>query len=142
MRPAWRCQLGLIVLTSVLVPPALLLSWVPLSGDGAIDLVVKLAMWALVICFVPVLLYRRYSNSYYVSERRIEHRKGIIARNVKSIRISDLRNVNMRQGIVDRMLGIGTIEFSSAGGSGIEVAWVGILHPGAVRQQIEDLRPN
>jgi hypothetical protein len=54
--------------------------------------------------------------------------------------LADLRNVNLRQGIVERMLGIGTLEFSSAGGSGIEVSWSGVRDPADLKRRIESLR--
>jgi uncharacterized membrane protein YdbT with pleckstrin-like domain len=135
LRPAWRSQLGgltiLLVFAAVtalgLVDPV---TWGLLAVAGALALMVLLA----------VLLYRHYAHLYYVEDGRIEHRRGILGRHIRSVRLADLRNVNLRQSIVERLLGIGTIEFSSAGGSGVEVSWAGVRDPVAVKRHIEGLR--
>lgn len=59
-----------------------------------------------------VRLYRRYAHRYYIEEARI----GLLGRHIRSVRLRDARHVNLRQGILERILGIGTLELSSTGG--------------------------
>jgi membrane protein YdbS with pleckstrin-like domain len=106
-------------------------------GWGAI---VAIAGLFCLFVFGVVLLYRHYAHRYHVEDGRIEHQVGIIGRHIRCVRLADLRNVNLRQGIVERMLGIGTLEFSSAGGSGIEVSWSGVRDPADLKRRIESLR--
>jgi uncharacterized membrane protein YdbT with pleckstrin-like domain len=87
-----------------------------------------------------VVAFRRYSWRYTIDDRTIESRHGVIARNVQSIRIQDLRNVNVRQSLVQRLLRVGNVEFSSAGGAGIEVVFHGVSDPMAVKALAQRLQ--
>jgi uncharacterized membrane protein YdbT with pleckstrin-like domain len=91
-----------------------------------------------------VVIYRRYSWAYKIDNDTIESREGLIARKVKSIRIQDLRNINVNQSLVERILGVGDVEFSSAGGSGIEVVFRGVDRPlevKALAQRLQGKKP-
>jgi uncharacterized membrane protein YdbT with pleckstrin-like domain len=89
---------------------------------------------------VLTLLYRHYSWTFIIDDSTIESTKGIIARDVNSIRIEDVRNINVRQSIIQRILFIGDVEFSSAGGSGIEVAFCGVSRPMEVKNLLQSLQ--
>ncbi len=127
MRPAWRAVLPLptLVMLFTLVASA--------GNDEAFPLLIVVLLLLLLVC------YRRYTHLYSVQKERIEHCKGIIARNVSSIRVKDVRAINIKQGIAGRLLGIGTLEFSSAGGAGIEVTWWGLLNPDEIKNKIEHM---
>ena len=126
MRPAWRAVLPLPTLI-------ILLMLMPFVG---VD-VAFLLLIVVLLTILPFACYRRYAHLYSIQNGRVEHYKGILARNITSIRVKDIRNINLGQGIVGRLLGIGTLEFSSAGGAGIEVAWWGILNPDEIKNKIE-----
>lgn len=64
--------------------------------------------------------------------------RGIIAREVRAIRVEDLRNINVKRSIFHRIIGIGDIEFSSSGSSGIEVVFKGVRHPMTVMTRIQN----
>ena len=136
LRPAWRSQLGLLSL--IVLTAAITLVGGAVAGDWTG--LVAVAGLIVVLVLTMLLLYRHYAHRYYVDEGRIEHQVGIIGRQIRSVRLMDLRNVNLRQSIVERLLGIGTLEFSSAGGSGIEVRWKGIDDPAETKRRIETLR--
>ncbi|MDH3371305.1 MAG: PH domain-containing protein, partial [Gammaproteobacteria bacterium] len=85
------------------------------------------------VYLIAVVIYRRYSWAYTIDSDTIESREGIIARKVKSIRIRDLRNINVNQTLFQRIVGLGDVEFSSAGGSGIEVTFLGVDDPLTVK---------
>jgi len=85
-------------------------------------------LWLLVVVF-----YRHYAWTYTIRKGSIESRRGIIGRDVQSIRVEDLRNVNVHQSIVQRLFKVGDVEFSSAGGAGVEVTFRGVPDPLAVK---------
>jgi len=136
MRPAWRSQLGLLLACTLLLIAAAGGTMAGTDESQAMSAV----FWVMFLMGLIVMAYRRFSHLYYIEDDRIEHRTGIIAKNVKSVRLSDLRNVNLDQGVVERLLGIGTLEFSSAGGSGIEVRWLGVKRPTRLKSEVEALR--
>jgi uncharacterized membrane protein YdbT with pleckstrin-like domain len=95
---------------------------------------------AVFIYLVAVVVYRRFSWCYTIDGETIESRQGLIARRVQSIRVRDLRNINVRQSLVQRLLGIGDVEFSSAGGSGIEVVFFGVEAPMQLKNLVQRLQ--
>jgi uncharacterized membrane protein YdbT with pleckstrin-like domain len=134
-RPAWQnqwWQIGILFL----MPVVFILAY--LKGDqyfSAPNLrVVLVVCVAVFIYLVAVVIYRRYSWAYTINGETIESREGLIARKVKSIRIQDLRNINVNQSLWQRIVGVGDVEFSSAGGSGIEVVFRGVDKPLQVKQ--------
>ena len=65
-------------------------------------------------------------------------RRGIIAKNLKSVRLENLRDIELNQTIMERILGIGSLGFSTAGSVGAEVIFTGVLHPQKVKDQVEE----
>jgi len=61
---------------------------------------------------------------------------GIISRKTHEVSIRDIRSINMNQGIVERLFGLGSVQIGSAGTGGIEVEFKGIENPTRVRDGI------
>lgn len=141
LRPAWRSQWGLILIAAILF----LISFLPLWGaiqstNGTNGGVPTSLLSVLVVPFIGVcliILYRHFASTFTIEGGNIESRRGIIARKVNSIRIVDVRNINVKQSILDRILGIGDVEFSSAAGTEAEVVFNDIANPMRVKEQIQ-----
>ena len=55
---------------------------------------------------------RKWNNTkYYVTDRRIIIQNGFFSENYQTIYYKDIRNVNLRVGLIDNMLGVGDIYF-------------------------------
>lgn len=121
--PSWLNQIVLIIIVAILTP-----------FTAGIALLIG----------VPIILYRHFSVQYNIQgvggDAEIEAREGIIARNTQSIRAADLRNINIKQSVIQRLVGIGTVEFSTAGGSGIEVRFAGIPKPQELKAKVQMLQ--
>ncbi len=129
-RPAWLnqwWQIGIAVLLPVVFVLAYLKGHQYFSPENL--RVVYVVIAAVFVYLLAVVIYRRYSWAYTINGETIESREGLIARKVKSIRIQDLRNINVNQSLWQRLVGVGDVEFSSAGGSGIEVSFRGVNDP-------------
>ena len=137
-RPAWMnqwWQIGIMIL----MPFVLLLAY--LKGFSPENLrVVYVVIVAVFVYLIAVVVYRRYSWAYTIDSETIESREGLIARKVKSIRVQDLRNINVNQSLWQRIMGVGDVEFSSAGGSGIEVAFRGVDKPLEVKAMAQRMQ--
>ena len=140
-RPAWVnqwWQIGVMFL----MPAVFVLTY--LKGDQYFSpenlRVVQVVIVGVFVYLIAVVIYRRYSWAYKIDNETIESREGIIARKVKSIRIQDLRNINVNQSLVERIMGVGDVEFSSAGGSGIEVVFRGVDKPLEVKAMAQRLQ--
>ena len=81
---------------------------------------------------------KRLATRYTATDRRLIVRKGLISRNVEQSRLERVQTVNTRQGVIDRMLGIGTIEFDTASGEADEdLRFAGIGDPHGVAERID-----
>ncbi|HEX9583274.1 MAG TPA: PH domain-containing protein [Gammaproteobacteria bacterium] len=142
-RPAWRNQWFMILLTIacsplMAAPLVSLASTFGLSGGP----LASAANWAMALIspvLLLVVLYRHYEWDFVVENGVIESRRGIIGRDVQSIRLKDLRNVNVRQSFFQRIFFVGDVEFSSSGGSGIEVVFHGVPSPMEVKTLVHSL---
>jgi uncharacterized membrane protein YdbT with pleckstrin-like domain len=140
-RPAWRYQWAAIagvalacVGASAVHTAGRLYAYEDVARYGVI------ALLALAAYLVLLTLYRRYAWLYSIEGEHIESRHGLIARRVRAVRIRDLRNINVRQSLVQRLLDVGEIEFSSAAGDRIEVVFFGVPDPMGFMEHVQTLQ--
>lgn len=139
--PAWMNQWWQVILIFLMPIVFVLAYW---RGDqyfSPLNLrVVFVVIVAVFLYLIAVVIYRRYSWAYKIDSETIESREGLIARKVRSIRVQDLRNINVNQSLWQRVVGVGDVEFSSAGGSGIEVVFRGVDRPLEVKQTAQRMQ--
>jgi uncharacterized membrane protein YdbT with pleckstrin-like domain len=58
---------------------------------------------------------RRVTTVYRITNRRIQIRRGIVSRNERSANVDRIQNVNVRQSVGQRILGIGDVDWDTAG---------------------------
>lgn len=149
-RPAWRSQLGRMV--SILLGLAIFLFADQLLGLLQIDRLLLLlqnqgligsaftlsgylsngvSLIGLGFAGVAVLSagFFIYSHDYFIGPRGIEENEGIYSKDQRRIEFKHIRGVNLRQSIVERLLGIGTLDVATSGGEESEVRFVGISNP-------------
>lgn len=66
---------------------------------------------ALLVLVLPLILVRK--NRYKISNYRIDYEQGLFSKRIDTIELWHVDDVQMRQGVVDRMLGVGTINIHS-----------------------------
>lgn len=137
-RPAWRTQWSGLILVVFVFPALFIVIAKKLRENG--DPTLLLLFLAIYLIFVLVILYKRYSWKYTISQETIESHHGIIGRTIKSIRVKDLRNVNLKQSLSQRIFGVGDLEFSSAGGTGVEVTFLGVTRPMEIKNDVQALQ--
>lgn len=79
---------------------------------------------ALLLAFI-----RRLATTYTITSRRLTIRFGLLSRDLHETRLERVQNVNSSQSLLDRMLGIGTVDFDTAGGAGFDFAFRGVTRP-------------
>jgi len=120
LHPHWKTLVGPIALT-FLVVAALLVGEVLIPGGKwaaaarlALAVVaIALLMWWLMY---PLLVWR--TTVYELTTRRMRLRDGIVTRNGRDIPLSRVTDVSFRKGVLDRLLGSGTLVVESAGEHG------------------------
>ncbi|MDZ7269364.1 MAG: PH domain-containing protein [candidate division KSB1 bacterium] len=136
-RPAWRRQWGLMFLALFFVAGMLAVLYESYVTPDSRNPAASLSLFAvplLLLCLIMV--FRHYAWRFTVEDGTIESRHGYIAREIKSVRVEDVRNINVTQTFIQRLLGIGNIEFSSSGTSGIEVIFENVADPVSVKNKI------
>ena len=108
-------------------------------GPDAIWLVIL----GLLLLFALLWLLLRYlywiSTVYAITTHRVIIQKGILGREFDEIPIPQVRGVDVRQSVWQRMLGYGTVKVSSEGGLSAvgNEDWVGIPHPFEFQRLVE-----
>ncbi len=80
------------------------------------------------------------TKRFTITNRRITSTEGILARNVHEVTIKDIRNINFKQNIIERLVGLGSIEVGTAGTAGIEVRFIGIPESQKVKDMISKVK--
>ena len=130
--------IGGIVLTVLLVLGGIFLTGVPFAW--VIVIAAILLLW---IFLVLLLIYRQWSVHYELTTQRFIHQQGILKRVTDRIEVIDMDDVTFEQGIIQRMLNVGTIKVTSSDRTHPELILLGIddVKSVADRIDIEDLQP-
>ncbi|MDM8565824.1 PH domain-containing protein [Candidatus Halobeggiatoa sp. HSG11] len=75
-----------------------------------------------------------------VSNERVAFRRGILSKNVREVFLSDIRSVEIDQSVVQRIMGTGRVEISSAASSDAEIIIDGIPDAYKVKKIIDEHR--
>jgi len=134
--PSWRAILG-FYLKGVLVGAA----------AGVIAALIKSASLGfatfVIVVAVTVLagFVKRVATVYTITDRRLNIKRGILSRRVQETRIQRVQNVNFTQGVYERLMQIGDVEFTTAGTDESNFVFEGVSQPESVVQEVEKATP-
>jgi uncharacterized membrane protein YdbT with pleckstrin-like domain len=135
LKPHWWFFAKHIAVGTVLFV-LLIFLWVELHGDIE---TVSLWAWALAALVWAVWLGVKYLDwqftHFVVTSNRVIYRTGVLAKHGVEIPMERISNINFHQGIVDRLVGAGSLEIESAGHDG-ESRFSHVRHPDGVQQEI------
>jgi uncharacterized membrane protein YdbT with pleckstrin-like domain len=133
-RPSWRALMsfyvggiGLAVL-AVVILGLLADSWSAAVVAGVVIAVLTLAIG----------YFRRISTRYLITTERLRISRGIVRRKVQETRLERVQNVNYNQGVLDRMLGVGTVDFDTAGSDDSEFRFEWVNGPEQVVRAVDN----
>lgn len=112
--PLLRGELGLVLLWFVL---GLALIAVPLTwlyfdeGDGPPWWAWLFPVVGVLLLFIPSLWVKR--NRYRITNYRIDHEFGLITTNIDTLELWHVNDLRMRQGVLDKIFGVGSIHIDS-----------------------------
>jgi uncharacterized membrane protein YdbT with pleckstrin-like domain len=120
VHPHWKVLVRPVSVAVLIVAGALVAEvMIPWGGSAPLGplvlaaVAVVLLMWWLT---VPLLRWR--TTTYELTSRRLRMRSGIIARFGKDIPLSRITDVSFQTGVLDRILGSGTLVVESPGEHG------------------------
>jgi uncharacterized membrane protein YdbT with pleckstrin-like domain len=133
--PSWKAMLLFYIKWTLLslIPVA---AWVGLDAAGADVATTWFAVATgvgLVLTYIGGWILRR-TTRYLVTDRRIHIRTGIMSRNERTTHVDRVQNVNLNQTIFQRMLGIGDVDWDTAGtdASDADFTFRGVDDPSAL----------
>ncbi|HUE73409.1 MAG TPA: PH domain-containing protein [Pirellulaceae bacterium] len=110
---SWKAMLGYwllaIVATIVAIVVAVIFAAMPAVGLAAGAIV--LVLW---IFLVVYYLYLRFSLAYELTNQRLIHHHGILTRVTNRIETIDIDDIKFTQNLIERFLGVGTIQILSS----------------------------
>jgi uncharacterized membrane protein YdbT with pleckstrin-like domain len=129
--PSWRSMLDLHlkgILGAVAV--GVIVGLISAAIKGSVQVAWVVAAVLVVLAVTALLAFiRRMATTYTITSHRLTIRLGLLSRQVHDTRLDRVQNVGTSQSLLDRMLGIGTVDFDTAGGAGFDFAFRGIADP-------------
>ena len=131
--PSWRAILGFYLKGALVGAAAGVLA--ALLNDGAgLGVVVFVIVLAITIL---VGFIKRVATVYTITDRRLNIKRGIIARRVQETRLQRVQNVNFNKGVYERMMQIGDVDFDTAGSDSYGFVFAGVAQPEQVVEQVD-----
>jgi uncharacterized membrane protein YdbT with pleckstrin-like domain len=132
-RPSWRAlmsfyAIGIGVAALVLVVVGLLAD----SWGTAIAIAAVIAGLTLVVGYL-----RRIGTKYLITTQRLRISRGLVRKAVQETRLERVQNVNYQQGVLDRVLGVGSVDFDTAGTDDSEFRFEWVNHPEEVVRAVD-----
>ena len=94
---------------------------------------------SLVLVGIPILIgsYLQYTNTnYVVTNRGLYSKRGILSRDVQQIGFEKIQNISYSQSALGSSFGYGSVDISTAGGSGVELKFRSIPDPASIQELI------
>jgi len=132
--PSWRAILafylkGLLIGVIIAVIAKLIG-----AGNVVVFLIVAVAL-ALVIL---IGFIKRIATVYTITNRRLNIKRGIFARDIQETRLERVQNVNYSQGVIQRLLQVGDVDFDTAASDAEnEFVFNGVANPQEVVTQVD-----
>lgn len=130
--PSWLSYAGGFAMITLLIGLGVFL--LPYGGEYSIIPLLTALAWLLGIAVA------RYSTDYLVGEDRVEKVWGLLARSSREVRICDVRNIDVHMRGLKGLLGVGTVDISSSGGSEVEVSFRDVRGAHEVKQLVRQLQ--
>jgi len=89
------------------------------------------------ILYILIVEGIRRGNKYYITNKRVIHQFAFLSRKTSSARHDKLQDIYFTQSLLQRIFGIGDINFNTAGTHVIEIKFKGIHNPVKIKRMIE-----
>jgi uncharacterized membrane protein YdbT with pleckstrin-like domain len=132
--PSWRALVSFYAL-GLIAAIAILLVVGVLADSLATGIVIAAVVGGatLLIGFL-----RRVSTKYLITDQRLRISRGIVPRRVQETRLDRVQNVTYDQGVIDRVLNVGTVDFDTAGTDDSEFRFEWVNEPEAVVRAVDE----
>ena len=137
--PSWRSILDFylkgLALTAIIC--FLVAVGTEVADDRNDSLVVILAVVGVGVTLL-VGFIKRVATSYTITNRRLHIKKGIVSRTIQETRLERVQNVNISQGVLQRVFQIGDVDFDTAAGDDYNFIFAGVAEPQDVVEKVDE----
>ena len=130
--PSWRAIIGFYLKGFLVGAVAGVICAVVDATSTGVVVFVAVAAITVLVGFI-----KRVATVYTITDRRLNIKKGIIARKVQETRLQRVQNVNFNQGVYERVMQIGDVEFTTAGTEESNFVFAGVAQPEEVVEQVD-----
>ncbi len=109
-------------------------------GGGGAAFLIRLAPLLCAAAVFFLIQLDRNRRVYQVTNKRVIMEWGILARSSNELRIQDIRSINVSKNGLPGMIGIGSVEFSSAARDDADVVFANIPDADRVRDTVRSLQ--
>ncbi len=95
---------------------------------------VVLAMFVVLIAAGQI---RRIQTTYSITNQRLTIETGLFSRDLHETRLARVQNVNSRQSLFERVLGIGTVDFDTAAEAEFDFSFRGVGDPRGIVRTVD-----
>lgn len=107
--------------------------WFAVSPAAGVSLFFVVAFATVVVGYVAQRRVR-----YVITSQRLYIREGILSRYEQQTRLDRVQDVSTRQSFLERVLGIGTVDFDTAGDADEDFRFAGVEDPGEVVRAVDE----
>jgi uncharacterized membrane protein YdbT with pleckstrin-like domain len=130
--PSWRAILGFYLKgTLIAAAVGIIVTLIDSTGLGL------LAFAAIVGITILAGFIKRVATVYTITDRRLNIKRGIVARKVQETRLQRVQNVNYTQSVYERVMQIGNVDFDTAGTDDSDFVFAGVAQPEQVVEQVD-----
>jgi uncharacterized membrane protein YdbT with pleckstrin-like domain len=133
--PSWRSILSFYLMGLVVIAIAVVIGVV--ADETAIGIAAAgvLAVLTLIVGFL-----KRITTRYLITNRRLQIRRGLLSKHVEETRVDRVVDVTVHQGVFDRILQIGAVDFDNASAQqGDLFRFAGVASPDRVVRAIDQV---
>jgi uncharacterized membrane protein YdbT with pleckstrin-like domain len=106
--------------------------------DGHVQVIwVIIAVLAVFVVNLAIGLVRRLQTTYTVTTERLTIERGLMTRELHETRLERVQNVTLRQSLLDRALGVGTVDFDTAASAAFDFSFIGIGEPRRLMRTVD-----
>lgn len=107
------------------------------AGHSVNVALVVVAVLVVLVIDVVIGLVKRIATRYTITNQRLTIHVGILRRDMHETRLERVQNVNLQQTAVDRLFGVGTVTFDTAGEAGYDFAFRGVADPSKIVRTVD-----
>jgi uncharacterized membrane protein YdbT with pleckstrin-like domain len=130
--PSWRAIIGFYLKGTLIALIAAIITKLVDSTGTATAVFAGIVAITILAGFI-----KRVATVYTITDRRLNIKRGIIARRVQETRIQRVQNVNFNQGVYERIMQIGDVDFDTAGTDDSNFTFAGVSQPEQVVEQVD-----